>query len=213
MAKVPYAVISPKELKQMAASLGLATHGDRAQLEWRHKEYVLRYNADCDAIRPKSRAELAKEVEAAERARNQDRQARIAALSSSSNSGSSGSSSSGGGHGALADDGASRGDLEYIAAHGKHFDSLVAAARGIKKRDDHVDEPTVENEPKENGHVEEEGHADGDVSSQDVSQEPVSSPGRPKRARKEVHVADDHVIDMDEEWQPEKRRTRRAARG
>jgi len=39
-------------------------------LIWRHKEFVLRYNAECDAAHPKSTAEIIREIEAEERLRN-----------------------------------------------------------------------------------------------------------------------------------------------
>ena len=37
---------------------------------WRHKEFVLRYNAECDAAHPRSTAEIIREIEAEERLRN-----------------------------------------------------------------------------------------------------------------------------------------------
>ena len=127
MAKVPYAVLSPKELKQLLTQVGLSTQGDRSLMEWRHKEFVLRYNAGCDALHPKSNIELVREVEAAERGRSSDRQARVLAANATSTALSADPAA--GPHGNAAADGSSRGDAEYISAHKTDFERLVEAAR------------------------------------------------------------------------------------
>ncbi|KAE8298605.1 E3 ubiquitin-protein ligase RAD18 [Larimichthys crocea] len=67
------ACLSRGEKKEsLRSSLGKARlQGSRDQLIKRHQEFVHRYNAQCDSLNPKSAEDIAKELEANEKIRNQ----------------------------------------------------------------------------------------------------------------------------------------------
>lgn len=71
MGKLVYTLLSMQELKRRLKECHLSTNGPRDQLIRRHQEFVHIYNAQCDALLPKSAEDIAKEVEAAEKMRNQ----------------------------------------------------------------------------------------------------------------------------------------------
>lgn len=54
LAKVVYNMLSDRDLKKKLKEHGLSTHGTRQQLVRRHQEFVHMYNAQCDALTPKS---------------------------------------------------------------------------------------------------------------------------------------------------------------
>nr|XP_057911667.1 E3 ubiquitin-protein ligase RAD18 isoform X2 [Doryrhamphus excisus] len=71
MGKLVYNLMSLLELKRRLKECQLSVHGSRDQLIKRHKEFVHIYNAQCDSLNPKSAADIAKDVEANEKIRNQ----------------------------------------------------------------------------------------------------------------------------------------------
>ncbi|XP_010001657.1 PREDICTED: E3 ubiquitin-protein ligase RAD18 [Chaetura pelagica] len=71
MSKVVYNLLSDRDLKKKLKEHGLSTQGTRQQLIKRHQEFVHMYNAQCDALNPKSVAEVVKELERNEKIRVQ----------------------------------------------------------------------------------------------------------------------------------------------
>ncbi|NXP56684.1 RAD18 ligase, partial [Heliornis fulica] len=71
MPKVVYNLLSERDLKKKLKEHGLSTRGTRQQLIKRHQEFVHMYNAQCDSLKPKSVAELVKELEKNEKIRVQ----------------------------------------------------------------------------------------------------------------------------------------------
>ncbi|TMS19627.1 E3 ubiquitin-protein ligase RAD18 [Larimichthys crocea] len=71
MAKLVYNLLSMHELKRRLKECHLSVQGSRDQLIKRHQEFVHRYNAQCDSLNPKSAEDIAKELEANEKIRNQ----------------------------------------------------------------------------------------------------------------------------------------------
>ncbi|KAF9972439.1 E3 ubiquitin-protein ligase rad18 [Actinomortierella ambigua] len=74
--KLAYGVLTEKQLRKKLQELGLATHGDKALMQKRHAEYLTRYNANCDALRPFSDRELKRQMVEWEQAYGMDQQAR-----------------------------------------------------------------------------------------------------------------------------------------
>lgn len=71
MGKLVYNLLSLQELKRKLKECHLSTQGPRDQLIKRHREFVHRYNSQCDSLNPQSAEEIAKELEANEKIRNQ----------------------------------------------------------------------------------------------------------------------------------------------
>uniref|UniRef100_A0A4W5K370 RING-type E3 ubiquitin transferase n=1 Tax=Hucho hucho TaxID=62062 RepID=A0A4W5K370_9TELE len=71
MRKLVYTLLSMQELKKRLKECHLSAQGTRDQLVRRHQDFVHFYNAQCDALEPRSAKDIAKEVEANEKARNQ----------------------------------------------------------------------------------------------------------------------------------------------
>uniref|UniRef100_A0A673HV26 RING-type E3 ubiquitin transferase n=1 Tax=Sinocyclocheilus rhinocerous TaxID=307959 RepID=A0A673HV26_9TELE len=71
MPKLLYTLISVPKLKKMLKECHLSAQGSREQLVRRHQQFTHIYNAQCDALNPKSAGEIAKELENNERLRNQ----------------------------------------------------------------------------------------------------------------------------------------------
>ncbi|CAJ1050993.1 E3 ubiquitin-protein ligase RAD18 [Xyrichtys novacula] len=71
MGKVVYNLLSMQELKRRMKECHLSTQGTREQMIKRHREFVQTYNAQCDSLNPKSAEDIAKEVEANEKIKNQ----------------------------------------------------------------------------------------------------------------------------------------------
>ncbi|XP_066101164.1 E3 ubiquitin-protein ligase RAD18 isoform X1 [Saccopteryx bilineata] len=67
--KTVYNLLSYHDLKTMLKQYGLSTQGNKQQLIKRHREFVHMYNAQCDALRPKSAAEIVQEIENMEKTR------------------------------------------------------------------------------------------------------------------------------------------------
>ncbi|XP_026205202.1 E3 ubiquitin-protein ligase RAD18 isoform X2 [Anabas testudineus] len=71
MAKLVYNLLSMQELKRRLKENHLSMQGSRDQLIKRHQDFVHIYNAQCDSLNPKSVEDIAREVEANEKLRNQ----------------------------------------------------------------------------------------------------------------------------------------------
>jgi hypothetical protein len=62
MPKKVYHLLKPAAIKDLCVAVGLPVTGTKDQLIRRHKEFVERYNAQCDSARPMSRQEIADAV-------------------------------------------------------------------------------------------------------------------------------------------------------
>lgn len=71
MTKLVYNLLSMQELKRRLKECHLSMQGPRDQLIRRHQDFVHIYNAQCDSLNPKSAADIAKDLEANEKIRNQ----------------------------------------------------------------------------------------------------------------------------------------------
>ncbi|KAL1777867.1 E3 ubiquitin-protein ligase RAD18 isoform X1 [Sigmodon hispidus] len=67
--KTVYNLLSDRDLKKKMKQHGLSTQGNKQQLIKRHQEFVHMYNAQCDALHPKSAAEIVQEIENMEKTR------------------------------------------------------------------------------------------------------------------------------------------------
>ncbi|XP_062056344.1 E3 ubiquitin-protein ligase RAD18 isoform X2 [Lepus europaeus] len=67
--KTVYNLLSDRDLKKKLKQHGLSTQGSKQQLIKRHQEFVHMYNAQCDALHPKSAAEIVQELENVEKTR------------------------------------------------------------------------------------------------------------------------------------------------
>ncbi|KAF9431647.1 E3 ubiquitin-protein ligase rad18 [Entomortierella beljakovae] len=74
--KLTYSVLNDKQLRKKLQEHGLNTHGDKQLMQKRHAEYVTIFNANCDATRPQTNAQLMKSMEIWERSYEQDMQAK-----------------------------------------------------------------------------------------------------------------------------------------
>ncbi|XP_037639963.1 E3 ubiquitin-protein ligase RAD18 [Sebastes umbrosus] len=71
MTKLVYNLLSIQELKRRLKECHLSMQGSRDQLIKRHQEFVHVFNAQCDSLNPKSAEDIAKDLEANEKIRNQ----------------------------------------------------------------------------------------------------------------------------------------------
>ncbi|XP_030634490.1 E3 ubiquitin-protein ligase RAD18 [Chanos chanos] len=69
--KLVYTLLTVQELKKKLRECHLSTQGSRDQLIRRHQDFVHIYNAQCDALSPRSAEDIAREVENNEKTRNQ----------------------------------------------------------------------------------------------------------------------------------------------
>ncbi|XP_040484462.1 E3 ubiquitin-protein ligase RAD18 isoform X2 [Ursus maritimus] len=67
--KTVYNLLSDRDLKKKLRQHGLSIQGNKQQLIKRHQEFVHMYNAQCDALHPKSAAEIVQEIENMEKTR------------------------------------------------------------------------------------------------------------------------------------------------
>ncbi|XP_027629069.1 E3 ubiquitin-protein ligase RAD18 isoform X2 [Tupaia chinensis] len=67
--KTVYNLLSDRDLKKKLKEHGLSIQGNKHQLIKRHQEFVHMYNAQCDALHPKSAAEIVEEIENMEKTR------------------------------------------------------------------------------------------------------------------------------------------------
>ncbi|XP_068108880.1 E3 ubiquitin-protein ligase RAD18 isoform X2 [Hyperolius riggenbachi] len=68
--KVVYNLLSERDLRKRLKEAGLSTHGTKQQMIRRHQDYVQMYNSQCDALEPKSAAEIIRELEENEKIRS-----------------------------------------------------------------------------------------------------------------------------------------------
>ncbi|OAA55989.1 DNA repair protein, Rad18 [Cordyceps fumosorosea ARSEF 2679] len=118
-----YSIFKEQALRRKLAEIGISNQGPRPLLERRHREWLTIWNANCDAARPRRRAELLRDLDVWERTQG----------------GKSGAASAQMGRVAVRDkefDGAA-----WAARHGDSFKDLIADARRTrlaaqKKADD-----------------------------------------------------------------------------
>uniref|UniRef100_W5K4T7 RING-type E3 ubiquitin transferase n=1 Tax=Astyanax mexicanus TaxID=7994 RepID=W5K4T7_ASTMX len=71
MSKLVYTLMTIPELKRRLRDCHLSTQGSREQLIRRHQEFTHIFNAQCDALNPRSGEDIAREVENNEKTKNQ----------------------------------------------------------------------------------------------------------------------------------------------
>ncbi|KAG0006441.1 E3 ubiquitin-protein ligase rad18, partial [Modicella reniformis] len=76
--KLQYSILGEKQLRKKLQELGLPSHGDKQLMMKRHAEYLTIFNANCDATRPQTTAQLKKAMEVWERTYEHDMQAKEA---------------------------------------------------------------------------------------------------------------------------------------
>ncbi|OAF57651.1 E3 ubiquitin-protein ligase rad18 [Pseudogymnoascus destructans] len=62
-----YSLLSDTNLRKKLKDLGISSIGNRPPLERRHREWVTLWNANCDSSKPRSKAELLRDLETWER--------------------------------------------------------------------------------------------------------------------------------------------------
>ncbi|TQV93009.1 DNA repair protein (RadR) [Cordyceps javanica] len=62
-----YSIFKEQALRKKLAEIGISNQGPRPLLERRHKEWLTIWNANCDAARPRRRAELLRDLDVWER--------------------------------------------------------------------------------------------------------------------------------------------------
>ena len=67
LAQLNHSLLRDRQLRQKLSELGIPDWGTRALLIRRHTEWVNLHNANCDALRPRSKRELLKDLDAWER--------------------------------------------------------------------------------------------------------------------------------------------------
>lgn len=109
-----------KELRQRLKEWNLSTKGDKASLVRRHQDFVMLYNAQCDSTKPKTAAQIAKEVEKAEKTRAKE----ASSLTEASTSGLRFEKNQ-------SEEDRNKARQKYLDEHDQEFDKLIA---DIKKR-------------------------------------------------------------------------------
>ncbi|KYR02784.1 hypothetical protein DLAC_00246 [Tieghemostelium lacteum] len=71
MSKICYNLLNNKQLKQLLQDLKLKTSGDRQTLIKRHKEYLIKYNSQCDSLEPVPIDSIVNEIYQVEKDRDQ----------------------------------------------------------------------------------------------------------------------------------------------
>jgi len=99
LAKLAYDVLKDAQLRKFLKDYNLKTTGERQSLVWRLNEYILRYNASCDSLKPQSPAQIVREIDEEEDRRRTNSATIPRSPSGPSRSGSGGGSSSGSGGG------------------------------------------------------------------------------------------------------------------
>ncbi|KAI0173274.1 DNA repair protein rad18 [Hypoxylon sp. FL1284] len=64
---INYSMLKEPQLKKRLAELGISAAGNRQMLERRHREWMTIWNANCDALRPRRRADLQRDLDVWER--------------------------------------------------------------------------------------------------------------------------------------------------
>ncbi|KAH7035793.1 uncharacterized protein B0I36DRAFT_239059 [Microdochium trichocladiopsis] len=69
---INYSMLKEAALRKKLQELGIDARGSKAVLEKRHKEWMTLWNANCDSLQPKRKAELLRELEKWERTQGAD---------------------------------------------------------------------------------------------------------------------------------------------
>ncbi|XXG95108.1 CDC27 protein [Hypoxylon texense] len=64
---INYSMLKEPQLKKKLLDLGISSAGNRQMLEKRHREWMTIWNANCDSLQPRRRAELLRDLEIWER--------------------------------------------------------------------------------------------------------------------------------------------------
>ncbi|KAI0022500.1 DNA repair protein rad18 [Xylariomycetidae sp. FL0641] len=72
-----YSMLKEPALRKKLAEQGIFNGGPRALLERRHREWTTLHNANCDALRPRRKAELLADLDAWERAQSSSSSSRV----------------------------------------------------------------------------------------------------------------------------------------
>ena len=140
LAQLNYSLLRDRQLRQKLSDLGIPDWGTRALLIRRHTEWVNLHNANCDALRPRSKRELLKDLDTWERtlgglapsAASTATAAGHASGGGGSNYNGEGSGSNGSGAGAVM-----RKDFDgkgWARKNRDEFDELIAVARRSRER-------------------------------------------------------------------------------
>jgi len=122
LTKLVYSVMPEKELRRRLKEWNLSTKGDKPSLVKRHQDFVMLYNAQCDAAKPMTAAQVAKEVEKAEKMREKEASSLVEASTS----------------GLRFDKNQSEEDMDktrqkYLSEHQNDFGKLIADIRKRQK--------------------------------------------------------------------------------
>ncbi|KKA28296.1 hypothetical protein TD95_003012 [Thielaviopsis punctulata] len=124
-----YSLIKDVALRKKLAELGLSTQGPRTLLERRHKEWTTLWNSNCDAARPKRKAELLRDLDQWERVVANPRPAVAVRAAGTGSSSSSGGGSNGSSIKEKDFDGSA-----WAAKHESSFKDLIASARRSREQ-------------------------------------------------------------------------------
>ena len=130
------------QLRKKLQELGISTAGNKAMLERRHKEWMTLWNANCDALHPRRKADLLHDLDAWERtlgsqAPTSSRSIRIGSQIKDKDF-----------------DGAA-----WAARHDSSFKDLIASARKNRSRV----QPPPPQEPAEKSSENDDGQAEGEA--------------------------------------------------
>lgn len=70
LASTNYSILNETKLRKKLGDAGIPNGGSKAVMEKRHREWVLRWNANCDSSRPETKRKLLQELSAWEQAEN-----------------------------------------------------------------------------------------------------------------------------------------------
>ncbi|XP_022103913.1 E3 ubiquitin-protein ligase RAD18-like isoform X2 [Acanthaster planci] len=118
-------LVPDKDLKKKMREYNLSTKGKRHEVIKRLEEFILMYNAQCDAVNPKSAEEIAREVERLEQLKNQQQLNDMTVNNLKVEKGQT-------------EEQMQKARQEYLSANKDQFRELVAAARAqmnaVKKK-------------------------------------------------------------------------------
>ncbi|KAM9483185.1 E3 ubiquitin-protein ligase RAD18 isoform 2-T2 [Clarias gariepinus] len=154
MPKLVYTLLTTVELKRRLKDCHLSTQGPREQLIRRHQEFTQIYNAQCDALNPRSSEDIAREVDNNEKMRSQlEKQIKPAIVITKNHT----------------VDEIERLHSDYRKQHSGEFSRLIAQVRGRL-------ENSRKTQKKQEGGESAETFSANDTVLQDTVQPPVSLP-------------------------------------
>ncbi|XP_038061812.1 E3 ubiquitin-protein ligase RAD18-like [Patiria miniata] len=192
-------LVPDKEIKKKMRHYNLSIKGKRHELIKRLDEFILMYNAQCDAANPKSAEEIAKEVEKMEQLKTQPpqlKEAKVFKLKIEKGQ---------------TEDQMEKSKQEYLSAHKDQFSQLIAVARARMKGVKNKSSKTEAAGPNQTDASQDSNEAETSTSSEDstASDRPVGSVTENSAVQEleDVMVLEDEV----EKQQEDKRIPRDAA--